>query len=240
MLYQISREGKVYGPYTLDDLQRYVASGNVLLSDMAKSEEMAEWLPVSEILGAGTPPTHPPFYDASFAAAPGRGPSYPDVALAASQYPDAPNLHWGLVLLFAFLTCSLFMFIWNIIIAAWLKRVQPNATSMFYYVGSAVLLVIQVFFGGMSGAHHGMETGSHHFAGNPFGALVAVMLWVVRLVARYSQRASLLEHFNGPEAVGLRLNPVMTFFFGGIYFQHHLNRIKALKQAARFGTVRAY
>ncbi len=52
--------------------------------------------------------------------------------------------------------------------------------------------------------------------------------------------SSLEEHFNGPEPVGLRLNGVMVFFFGGVYFQYHLNRINAIKQAARFGAARAF
>ena len=51
MTYQVSRNGQMYGPYTLDDLRRYVASGNILLTDMAKSEEMPDWLPVAQILG---------------------------------------------------------------------------------------------------------------------------------------------------------------------------------------------
>ena len=63
MPYQISRNGQMYGPYTLEDLQRYLASGNVLPTDLAKSEEMTEWLPVSQILGtagaADTPPQTP-------------------------------------------------------------------------------------------------------------------------------------------------------------------------------------
>ena len=48
MLYHISREGQNYGPYTLEDLQRYVASGNVLLTDMARAEDGTEWVPVSQ------------------------------------------------------------------------------------------------------------------------------------------------------------------------------------------------
>ena len=50
MTYQISRSGQIYGPYTLDDLRRYLASGNVLLTDLAKSDEMQDWVPVSQIL----------------------------------------------------------------------------------------------------------------------------------------------------------------------------------------------
>jgi hypothetical protein len=33
MHYQISRNGQEYGPYTLEDLQRYLASGNVMPTD---------------------------------------------------------------------------------------------------------------------------------------------------------------------------------------------------------------
>ncbi len=40
MHYQISRNGQMYGPYTLEDLQRYLASGNILPTDMAKTEAM--------------------------------------------------------------------------------------------------------------------------------------------------------------------------------------------------------
>ena len=41
MHYQITRNGQNYGPYTLEDLQRYLASGNVLPTDLCKSDEMA-------------------------------------------------------------------------------------------------------------------------------------------------------------------------------------------------------
>ena len=34
--------------------------------------------------------------------------------------------------------------------------------------------------------------------------------------------------------VGLSLSGVMTFFFGGIYFQYHINRINELKRMARY------
>ena len=54
MHYHVSRGGQTYGPYTLADLQRYVASGHILLNDLAKSEEMSDWIPVGQILN--TPP----------------------------------------------------------------------------------------------------------------------------------------------------------------------------------------
>ena len=252
MHYQISRNGQTYGPYTLEDLQRYVASGNVLLSDMAKSDEMPEWLPVSQILGGGPPaPNVGAAHGAGYVAPIGEGyqqthqapPVYvpnPGVGYASSPYDDAPNLNWGLVLLFAVLTCSLFMFVWNLVIAAWLKRVQPNATSLFYYAGAGALALVQFFVTFNMSMHHAVSPGLHMYTDHPLSSLLGIVVWVLRLVARYSQRASLEEHFNGPEPIGLRLNPVLTFFFGGLYFQYHLNRINAMKQAARYGMGRQF
>ena len=265
MHYQISRNGQMYGPYTLEDLQRYLASGNVLATDLAKSEEMADWLPVSQILAgpAATASSLPPSSFTGAAATPASDPGTPYTSpagnqvgapigtpvadpaarfqnFAASSYPEAPNLHWGLVLLFAFLTCSLFMFVWNLVIAAWLKRVQPNATSLYYYLGAAVLLVLQMFAGIPYSLHHAMSPGIHAHTGNSASAFFGIAVWVVRLIARYSQRASLEEHYNGPEPIGLRLDPVMTFFFGGVYFQYHLNRINQMKLAARYGAIRTF
>jgi hypothetical protein len=33
MLYHVMRNGQNYGPYTIEDLRRYMASGNVLPSE---------------------------------------------------------------------------------------------------------------------------------------------------------------------------------------------------------------
>jgi hypothetical protein len=42
MLYHVTRGGQTYGPYTLEDLKKYVASGNVLPTDLAKSDDMPD------------------------------------------------------------------------------------------------------------------------------------------------------------------------------------------------------
>ena len=247
MHYQVSRNGQTYGPYTLEDLQRYVASGNVLPTDLAKSEEMPEWIPVSQLLGnqeGAASPTqfaNPGYANPGPAYNPaGTYPGGSPAALAASPYSDAPNLHWGLVLLFDILTCSLFMVVWNLIVAAWLKRVQPNATSLYFYLGALVLAVVQIAVSVPNSIHLAMMGPGIHHGWSPVAGSIGLLHWIVRLIARFSQRASLEEHFNGPEPVGLQLNPVMTFFFGGLYFQYHLNRINAIKQAARYGAGRAY
>ncbi len=225
MPYHVSRNGQMYGPYTLEDLQRYVASGNVLLTDLAKSEEMPEWLPVAQILGApsGTPSPDLPI--------PPSAPAYPQAAGAA--YPDPPNLNWGLELLLGFFTCGLFVVVWNLVIAAWAKRVQPASNALMYYIIATVLVVLN--FGGSFGVFFAAMHHQHPHQ-SVFGSLIGIASWVVRLIARFTLRDTLEQHFNGPEPLGLRLSGVMTFFFGGLYFQYKLNQINEMKQGLRYRT----
>ena len=249
MNYQISRNGQQYGPYTFEDIQRYVTSGNVLLTDMAKSDEMADWIPVSQLLApAQASPTAFAFSTPGYAnpeSTQTYTQPYGQPVTPAIAYPDAPNLHWGLVVLFAFLTCGLFMIIWNLVISAWLRRVQPNANALFFYLGVVGLFFVSFVVNGVATAHMVINPGdrpSIAMFGPLFGVRVTIgfAIWVVRLIARYSERASLEEHFNTAEPMGLQLNPVMTFFFGGVYFQSQLNRINAMKQAARYGAGRSF
>lgn len=227
MLYHVSRNGQNYGPYTLEDLKKYVASGNILPTDLAKSDDMAEWVPVSQVLGIAS--SVPPAYQQPLA------PAYP--AAAGALYPDAPNLSWGLVLLFAFFTCSLFMWVWNFVLAAWLKRVQPNSKAIFYYAAAAVLLFCQIIVGTHTKVTM-FQPGVHwwvtYYTAHPLRNILGLATWIVRLIARFTMRSELEYHFNTAEPVGLSLSGVMTFFFGGIYFQYHLNRINELKRMARY------
>jgi hypothetical protein len=227
MLYHVSRNGQNYGPYTLEDLQRYVASGNILPTDMAKSDDMPDWVPVSQILGmpAAVPPSYQP---------PPGSPAYPAQAVAA--YPDAPNLAWGLVLLFDIFTCTLFQWVWNLVLSAWLKRVLPNSKAILLYAAAAVLGICQFILS--SHTRMVFQPGVHwwvtYYGGHPLRNVLGLAVWIVRLIARFTMRSELEQHFNTSEPVGLRLSGVMTFFFGGLYFQYHINRINELKRLARY------
>ncbi len=224
MLYHVTRGGQTYGPYTLEDLKKYVACGNVLLTDLAKSDDMPDWAPVSQVLGM--PQAIPPGYQPPLAPTPN-----------IEMYPDSPNLNWGLVILFTVFTCGLFMFIWNLILSAWMKRVQPNSKAILYYVAGGILVFCQMIVG-THNQNHMFHPGVHwwvtYYTGHPLRNILGLAGWIVRIVARFTMRSDLEEHFNGPEPVGLSLSGVMTFFFGGVYFQYHLNRINELKRMARY------
>ena len=248
MHYHVARNGQVYGPYTMEDLQRYVASGHVLPTDSVKSDEMSDWVPVAQFLpgtgeggsagfssataGGGAPPFTP-----------GAPPAYRPVGFgdpaalgAVSQIPGPPDLNWGLVLLFDVLTCSLFQLIWNLILAAWFRRVYPPTKVLVLYIAAAVLIVLQGAFGqslGLVAHHHGMNVG--HTRGLIGYGFIGVACWVVRLIARFTFKAELERHYNTVEPIGLVINPVLTFFFGGIYLQSVMNRINQIKRGVAFG-----
>ena len=101
--------------------------------------------------------------------------------------------------------------------AAW-ADVSVAATALIVLnLGSSWGIIISL-------SHHVQP---HH---SVLGNLVSLATWVVRLIARFTLRDTLEQHFNGPEPLGLRLNPVMTFFFGGIYFQYKLNEINEINE----------
>ncbi len=135
------------------------------------------------------------------------------------------------MLLIDLFTCGLFQIVWNFVMAVWLKRVQPNSKAVLYYaIGYGLLflysgLSFPIFLGQL---HH---TGAHPHWG---AGLLGIIAWVFRLLARFSVKDSLEEHFNGPEPIGYTMNPVLLFFFGGLYIQSELSRINEIKQAIRY------
>ena len=224
MLYHVSRNGQNYGPYTLEDLQRYVTSGNVLLTDLAKSNEMPEWVPVAQVLGTTMPvsPVPVPTYA-------GDAPAYP---VGRMPYPDPPNLHWALVLVIGIFTCGLFFSIWDLVQAAWMRRVNPRSNALFFYIGEFAVS----FLGGGGRAFliftSAFRHSYHSYPGLGLG--VGLIAFTLLELARFDMRRSMEEHFNGPEPIGLRLSGVMTFFFGIYYFQYHFTRINEMKRMARY------
>jgi hypothetical protein len=222
MLYHVTRNGQNYGPYTFEDLQRYVASGNVLPSDLSKSDDMTEWVPVAELLGGAPPPTGPAIPVPAGAAVP-----YPHYM--ASPYPDPPNLHWALALLIGIFTCGLFFIVWEFVQAVWMRKVNPRSNALFFYIAATVIA-----FGG-SFARIGLMVASGFHNTHPFFGISASLLsFALAECAFFDMRRSMEQHFNGPEPIGLTLSGVMTFFFGYLYFQYHFTKINELKRLARY------
>lgn len=225
MLYHISRDGQNYGPYTLEDLHRYVSSGNVLLTDMTRAENATEWVPVSQVLSAVGGPAGM----AQVAPVGYSGGSAPGGTPPVGIYPDPPNLHWALVLLIGMFTCGLFLLVWAFVQAVWMRKVNQRSNAVFYYIAYVVI----GFGGGL--LRFGLMAASgfqNHWWG--LGGSMWLVTFIVIELGHFDLRRSMEEHFNGPEPMGLILSPVITFFFAPLYFQYHMSRINELKRIARY------
>ncbi len=209
MNYFIKRDLQEYGPYTLAELQRYVASGNVLLTDLCRSEGMSDWVPVSQVIGNIPVP----------AAAPAPTPASA-AAAAAAQYPSPPSLHWALVLLLSVVTCGIFLWIWALVEANWVRKVQPTSKGMVLWSFTILLSLIEVVLAA--------------FPDDTAKAVAIVLrlggaiLWIT---GTFSMKSSIEEHYNTAEPLGLELNGVLTFFFNVFYFQYHFTKINELRKS---------
>jgi len=207
MNYMLMRDGQQYGPYTLADLQRYVAAGNVLITDLVKSEGMENWVPLSQVIGNIPVPV---------------APVQPAAVPMSSQYPAPPDLHWGILLAIDIVTCGLFGWAWIIVEAAWVKKVQPQSKGFTYVVAAVGLFVVAT----IASLSHSSQA---------FGAainLAAIALWLMGI---FGMKSAIEDHFNTAEPIGLRLSGVMVFFFNVIYFQYHFNEIARAKKAQQLG-----
>jgi hypothetical protein len=208
MNYFIKRDSQEYGPYTLSELQRYVASGNVLLTDLCHSEGASEWVPVSQVIGNIPVPMTAPAPTAASAA-----------AAAAALYPSPPSLHWAIVLLLTIVTCGLFIWVWALVEANWVRKVQPENKGMILWSFALVLWLIS---GGLRAVPENATRGLASLAG-----LGVIILWIA---GSYSMQNSIEEHYNTAEPIGLQLNGVMTFFFAVFYFQYHFTEINEMRK----------
>lgn len=206
MNYFIQRDGQQYGPYTLADLQRYVASGEIAVTDMATIEAGSDPVTVSHIIGS----TAAPQLATRVAGQP------------TAVFPNPPNLHWGLLLLIDVLTCGTFIFVWDIVQSIWLRRLEPASKALYIYIGATTVLagIFAISFAAAL-AHTNLS---------PITALLNLAYCGLILWARFSFRASMENHFAGSDPMGLSLSGMMTFFFGGLYFQYHINDIVRRKQ----------
>jgi len=234
MNYFIKRELNEYGPYSLADLQKYIASGNILLTDLCRSEGLTDWVPVSQVIGNIPVPVVAP--------QPAAGSAYPAQpaysAPVPSQYPAPPNLHWGLCLLLSILTCGIFGWVWTFLQAVWMRKVLPGSKAL-YYFSAALGLNFLVIGLSLSTTISVRENPSLVPALASY-RILNLVVWVLLIVGWFDMRSSMEEHYNTAEPIGLNLSGVITFlmsfiFLGHIYFQYHITKINEMKQQQLMG-----
>src|ERR1700740_123756 len=115
MEYFVQRGEQKFGPYTLAEMQEYAQAGRILPTDLAKSEGLVDWIPVSQILGNIPAPVAAPVA----------------VAAPVETVPLPPNLHWALFLailvisrIFLNVLSLLFNWAWALVLANWARRLS--------------------------------------------------------------------------------------------------------------------
>jgi GYF domain 2 len=233
MKYYIQRGINEYGPYTLAELQRYVAQGNIVLTDLCRSEAMTEWTPVSQVIGniptaapTPAPPTAGTVYGGAPAAA--TSPAYVTTGSSFAAGPVPPDFHWALVLLITFF-CSIFRIIWQFVEAGFAKKIRPDSNFLTFLILGKCLQVgsIIVLYGSIIAS---AATRDQPPAGLLFlGFLCGIAGFVILYVGIFKMRQAIEEYYNTVEPINLRLSRAMTFFFPTFYFQHHFSRIAKWK-----------
>ncbi|HTC56712.1 MAG TPA: DUF4339 domain-containing protein [Candidatus Sulfotelmatobacter sp.] len=209
MEYFVRRGEERFGPYSLSDLQKYVQSGNLVASDLAQSEGMADWVPLTQVLGN----------------IPAMGMDSGGAAALAAQ-PQLvelpPNLHWSIVLILGLITRQLFNLIWALVQANWARKlIGDNRPMVLVAMYPAGMIAGVVTIALLKGQGSGMAF---------LGTLFIFAGAIVYLFGVFSIKAAMEEYYNSTENIGLRMSGVMTFFFSTVYLQYHINSIARWKK----------
>jgi len=244
MKYYIQRQLNEYGPYTLADLQRYVAQGSIQLSDLTRSEGMTDWVPVSQVIGNIPAPQPIAVAPMPGSAMPGSGNVYGAGVVydVPGQVPGGvpvygapvvpglipPDFHWALVLLIIFF-CNIFQIVWLFIEAGFVKKIDSESKGIAFLAGALVTEIVAfvVFFTSISMSPDRQDPAASVFV--PF-ILIALAGVVLYFIGVFQMRSSLENYYNTVDPIHLRLSAVMTFFFAVFYFQYHFSRIANWKR----------
>ena len=205
MEYFVKRGDQRFGPYNLSDLQQYVQSGNVTLEDLTQSEGMADWVPISHVLG-----NIPAMAIAGGVVAVATAP-------AAELVPLPPNLHWSIVLILGILTRQLFNLVWALLQGNWARKLSGD---------NKPLVLVAMYPAGMVAGFLTIAL----FRLPALGGLLIIAGAIIYLVGVFSIKAAMEEYYNSTENVGLQMSGVMTFLFSTVYIQYHINSIARWKK----------
>ncbi len=175
--------------------------------------------------GFGGPPASPGFG----APAPGGFAPAPNPA-ASGAWPAPPEMQWYIVLILSIVTCYLFLLYWIYNQTQFVKKLDPASKGITFYLGGIGLTI-----GGaiLSGILTVAVNESLIFVPALIGMICNLGGTVLIILGHFNIRASLERHYNTVENIGLKLSPIMTFFFNIFYFQYHFARIAEWKKTGR-------
>lgn len=217
MDYQVRRGEQQFGPYTLTELQGYVQSGHVSPDDLTKNEGMADWEPVSRVLG--TIPAEP--------AALGVQATVP-VDVPSVKLPW--NLHWVILLILVGITRQFFNFVWVFVLALWAKRLSGDNKPIVLVAMYPGAFLATVLTGALAPI---LGPGATSFV-TAASVVLVIGGFIAYVVGIFSIKSAMEEYYNSTENIGMQLSGPMTFFFSSVYLQYHVNKLARWKKTGTY------
>lgn len=207
MNYFVQHGDEQWGPYSLADLQQQLQAGKISPGDLARSEGMSDWAPVSQVVGNIPVPVQAGY---GAAAAPAMAP------VAAVELP--PNLHWSIVLVINMASrfipfVFVFNMIWTFVLANWARKLNGNTNTL-------VLIAMYPagFIAGIFASTMNPDTGPI------IGGLLILGGVVAYIIGIFKIKGAMEDYYN------CRLSGGMTFFFSTVYLQFYVNKIHKWKR----------
>ena len=145
--------------------------------------------------------------------------AYPSAPPVYRGLPAPPRLHWGVVLLLSIVTLGMFVSVWMVVVAWWVKKATREAGAFWWSLAYMMVVPAAVVLGiiGAVAARMGGDPTSVYVFTATSSDVMRLASFVLYLVAAFG-----IKHMLEGPPIDIPLSGVMTFFFGPIYFQYHL------------------
>jgi hypothetical protein len=126
--------------------------------------------------------------------------------------PRPPRLHWAIVLVLSIVTLGLFMDIWLLVQAWWVRKHDRSSRALTVYVWSIVLSLLG-------------EVLMKFDVPSPVTAGLFIVGLVLALVSTFAVRDFLAAYIRSITGKPAYLGSFLTLILGPIYLQYHMNRL---------------
>jgi hypothetical protein len=215
----VGRDGQRFGPYDEATLRAWIAEGKVAAHSLGWREGMAEWRPLSEILGIVVPP-------------PMAGVMGPTLH---GELPPPPDIHWVVIFLVDLFVGGLMGLVWQFMQASWIKKIDPASKATTWLVVSLCMLPVVWFV--MMGMVFNQADGAAVQIAKTMSLVGLVFLIVIaslvfRYMAYFSMARSMREKLP---AYGLvpSIGGVTLFFFTTYYLQGQMTWVARWRQTGQ-------
>jgi hypothetical protein len=127
--------------------------------------------------------------------------------------PPPPRLHWTVVLLLAIVTLGLFLDIWLIVQALWVRKQDPKSRVLQLCILSIVVSILAEV---LNAAHAPVE----------LTGVVFVASLVLALIPTFAIRDMLAAYLTRLTGRPAYLGSFLTLILGPIYLQYHMNKVR--------------